>query len=367
MLNYYYPLSWSDKNLYDTELQSLAERFIQPNQALQELPLILIPEYLLSLSFDMKQQHPLIKQSTQEWLDYAKQDDKRLRIERRWIPHTPVYIPNTCKGKQFFKIAKAIGDIPLNTPVIPKNQYQGYWLKTLHYYWQAAGVAFAYQLLGIIQDPLEEGGILNNRLPQSIIQTLKLTRNIDIALFRILVRGQRIIKTWARQNKISYPFNQPLELFLEILKQDFLVRWQLDPCNQDWQWITKQTQRDNILTRIYLLKEAIWKKSSPDNAGYCKRKEEYLDYLKQANTWNNNWVLAMQAQIDKNAKYNNHLEPYLEAYLTAVQEGKELFVDEFDWRSGKPYKKQVNSQQVTNSPLLVQGDVDPLGYIRWYS
>lgn len=114
MLNVYYPLSWSDKNFDDIELQSLAERFIQPNKALQELPLILIPEYLLSLSFDMKRQHPLIRQSTQEWLEYAKKDDERLRIERQWIPHTPVYIPNTCKGKQFFKIAKVICDIPLN-------------------------------------------------------------------------------------------------------------------------------------------------------------------------------------------------------------------------------------------------------------
>ncbi|MBH8566777.1 hypothetical protein I8748_32285 [Nostoc sp. CENA67] len=365
MLKHYYPLPWPDKNSCDSELQSLAEKFIRPDKALQELPLILIPEYLLSLSFDMKQQHPFIQKSTQKWLDDAKKDDERLRIERRWIPHTPVYIPNTNKGKQFFKIAKAIGDIPLNTPVIPKNQNQGYWLKTLHYYWQAIGVTFAHQLLGLIQDPLEEG-ILNNRLPQSIIQSLKLTRNIDMTLFQILVRGQRIIKTWARQNKISYPFNQPLEIFLEILKQDFLIRWQIDPCNQDWEWMTKKIQRDNILTRIYLLKEAIWKESSLDNAGYCKSKEEYLDYLKQANTWNNNWVFAMQAQIEKNAKYNNHLEPYLEAYITAVQEGKELFVDEFDWRSGNPYKKQVNGQQITNRPLTIQGDVDPLGYIQWY-
>ncbi|MBN3892785.1 MAG: hypothetical protein HWQ43_27860 [Nostoc sp. JL31] len=364
MFKYYLSLSYPYEDLSDIELQTLVERFFQPSEALQELPLIVIPEYLLSLSVEMKQQHPFIKQAIQEWLEYARKDDECLRIERRWIPHTPVYIPNTSKGKQFFKIAKAIGEIPLTASVLPKNQNQGYWLKTLNYFWQARGVVLAQQMLGLMEDPLEKGGIFSNRLPLTSLNNLKLIRELDIACFQVLARGQRIIQQWAAQNEITYPFSKPLELFVEILKQDFLVTWQLGPCNRSWQWIPKQKQRDYLVTRAYLLREGIWQESLFDSAYDCKRKQEYLEYLQGAG-WNGYWILAMRSQMQRTGKYNKHLEPYLEAYLNAFIESKELCVDEFDWRSGQPYKKRVNGQQITNSPGQVQGIVDSLGYIQW--
>ncbi|MHC5826011.1 MAG: hypothetical protein ACYT04_61710, partial [Nostoc sp.] len=160
-------LSFQSEQLSDVELLTLVKQYFEVPEALQELPLILITKHLLPLSVEMKQQHLFIHQAIQEWLDIAKRDDKSLRIERRLIPHIPVYIPNTSKGQQFFKIAKAIGDIPLTASVVPKNQNQGYWLKTLHYFWQARGVAMAQQLLGLIQDPLEEGGVFIHHLPDT--------------------------------------------------------------------------------------------------------------------------------------------------------------------------------------------------------
>ncbi|WP_375470161.1 hypothetical protein [uncultured Nostoc sp.] len=355
-------LSFLSKQLSDTEFQTLAEQYIQADKALQELSLILIPEHFLPLSVEMKQQHPFIQQAIQEWLNVARKDDERLRIERRLIPHIPVYIPNTLKGQQFFKIAKTIGDIPLTASVVPKNPNQGYWLKTQHYFWQARGVTIAQQLLGLMQDPLVEGGVLVDRLPYTTINNLKLSKEIDIACFRILVRGQRNIKLWATENKINYQFSKPLELFIEILKQDFLVAWHLGPYNQNSEWITKKTQRDNIATRTYLLKEGIWQESSIDNAYYSKKKEEYLKYLQEAG-WNTYWILAMRSQIA--ARHNKHLEPYLEDYLSAFIRGKELFVDEFDWRSGQPYKKREKNGKITNSPRKVEGTVNLLGFILW--
>ena|GEM_PF-4006253 len=53
MFKYYLPLSYPYEDLSDIELQTLVERFYQPSEALQELPLIVIPEYLLSLSVDI--------------------------------------------------------------------------------------------------------------------------------------------------------------------------------------------------------------------------------------------------------------------------------------------------------------------------
>ncbi|MEH1931690.1 hypothetical protein [Nostoc sp.] len=126
--------------------------------------------------------------------------------------------------------------------------------------------------------------------------------------------------------------------------------------------MTKKTQRDNIATRAYLLKETIWQESSLDNAYYLKRKEEYLKYLQEAG-WNTYWILAMRSQIT--SRYNKHLELYLENYLNAFIQGKELFVDEFDWRSGEPYQKREKNGKITNSPRKVKGTVHPLGYIMW--
>ncbi|BAY33714.1 hypothetical protein NIES2107_56150 [Nostoc carneum NIES-2107] len=350
------------KMIADAEFQTLAKRYIDASKALQELPLILIPEHLLSLPLEMKQQHLFIQEAIQKWLDIAKIDDERLRIERRWIPHIPIYIPNTPEGQEFFKIAKAIGDIPLTLSVIPKNQNQGYWLKTLHYFWQARGLAIAHQLIGLMQDPLEEGGILSYNIPETTIKNLQLTREIDIACYQILLKGEKNIKRWARKNKINYAFSHPLELFIEILKQDFLDAWHLGPSNQDSEWITKKMQRDNIATRAYLLKEAIWQESSLDNAYYSKKKGEYLKYLQEAG-WNAYWLLAMRSQIT--SRYNKHLEQYLENYLSAFEQGKELFVDEFDWRRGEPYKKREKNGKITNSPGKVKGTVNDWGYIVW--
>ncbi|MBD2207553.1 hypothetical protein H6G33_35040 [Calothrix sp. FACHB-1219] len=345
----------------NVESSTLTRRYIKAPKALQELPLILIPENLLSLSVEMKQ-HPFIQTAIQKWLDTARKNDELLRIKRRWIPHLPIYIPDTLKGQEFFKIAKAIGEIPLTASVLPKNQNQFYWLKTLHYFWQARGVVIAQQLLGLIQDPFAEGGVLVDDLPESSINNLKMTREIDIACYQILLKGEKYIKQWAKKNKINYGFSHPLELFIDILKQDFLYIWHLGPYNQDWEWVTKRMQRDNIATRAYLLKEAIWQESSLDNAYYSKKKEEYLKYLQEAG-WNAYWLLAMRSQIT--SRYNKHLEPYLEKYLNAFTKGKELFVDEFDWRSGEPYKKRETNGKITNSPRKVKGTIDEWGHIVW--
>lgn len=366
MLKYYRPLPLPNNHTSDIELQIFNQERIKESKALQEVILILIPENLISVPLNLIESEPCIQQTIQKSLQEARLDDERLRIERSFIPHIVIYIPNTLKGKQFLKIAKAIGDIPLHAPVVPKNQNQGYWLKTLHYFWQARGVVLAHQLLGLIQDPLEYEGVFSSRLPFTSIHNLKLHKDIDIARFQVLVRGQRIIKQWTQQNGISYPFSHPLELFLEILKQEFLIAWDLSPCNLEANWLRKDLQRANFTTRVRICEEGIWQESPLDTALDIKWKQEYLEYLHTAGGWNNYWILAMQGQLQRNGKYNKHLEPYLEAYSNAARNCREIFVDEFDWRGGQPFKKLVKGQKVTNSPQQIQGSVNSFGYIQWF-
>src|SRR4028119_678749 len=116
----------------------------------------------------------------------AKEEDLRLSIERPLIPTSEIYIPNTPIGRRFFNIAKAIGEIP-SLEIIPTNPNQAYWLKTLHYYWQAKGVLFAYKLLGVIANPIEEQGVLWRYLPKTLLLDLDLDTNIDYSHFKLLV------------------------------------------------------------------------------------------------------------------------------------------------------------------------------------
>lgn len=151
----------------EEEIRELAERVFEKPKALQELPLILTPEHLFNTPREIRRRLDKIKSALDIWISRAKEDDELLRIERRWIPFVEIYIPNTSEGNRFFTIAKAIGEIPMVAGVIPRNQNQGYWLKTLHYFYQARGVLFAYKLLGVIPNPLDSQGLFNEYLPET--------------------------------------------------------------------------------------------------------------------------------------------------------------------------------------------------------
>lgn len=356
----------------DIELQAIAKRCLQPTPALQELPLILVSELMLALPVERRQQNPEIRQAIQGWLDEAYLDDERLRIERHLIAHTPIYIPHTLRGRQFFNIAKAIGEIPLNAPLLPKNQNQGYWLKTLHYYWQAKGVALAYQLLGLMPDPIGKSGALGDRLPAKGLHNLRCSRAIDFACLQILWQGWHILQRWAAEHDIPYPFKHPFELFIELQKQDFLTLWKIGPESSDPEWLPKHVQRSDLVTRVALLREGIWEEM-PLLALPNKKKQEYLEYLHE-DDWRGYWILALQGQIsrfyDQSTSIetildNKHLESCLEAYLEALIQGKELFVDEFAWRGGQPYQKRAKGQKITNSVRRLQGCVNLSGYVLW--
>lgn len=338
----------------DSEIQAWVEHFQRPRD-LQELPLILVPISLWNLPTGQWQTMPAIQSALQTWLQAARLDDERLRIERRFLPHTPVYIPDTLRGRQFFKLAKAIGDIPLNAPVLPKNSDQGYWLKTLHYHWQARGVVIAQQLLDVIPDPLEEFGALKDRLSDKNLKYLRLSRAVDIACLHLLTRGRRYIKQWAKENQISYPFETPWDLFLQLLREDFLVIWQLGPENQEKEALSKAKQRDNLAIRVRLLKQSPWlMKETGKRKNYTIAEQEYLQYLRRAG-WSGYWLLALRSH-----SFNRQIERNWESYAQALSKSKELTVDVLDWSKGHPFDRPRS-----NSHRSVEGTIDLLGYIHW--
>lgn len=341
------------------DIRALAYSTYEQPKALLELPLILVPKHLFEVSDDIHRELPVPKAAINEWMGRAKEEDERLRIERRWIPYAEIYIPHTPIGLKFYKLAKAIGEIP-TLGVIPKNQNQAYWLKTLHYYWQAKGVIFAHKLLGVIRNPVEPEGVLGRYLPNTSLKNLELDTNIDLACFRLLVRGGQYIRNWAATEGIPYPFNNPMELFLEIQKQSFLTLWQLSPCNSEHDWLPNAQQRDNISARIKLLEKKPWLETAAIRETYPEAESAYLEFLREAD-WYGYWLLALRDHFDEEEFEEKQISSYWKAYIEALKAGKELFLDEFDWRNGEPHKTRT-----TNRVQRVEGSIDPLGHILWF-
>lgn len=340
--------------LSDFELQARAERFLKPLRTLQELPLILVSPGALSSPLKAWIGSSAVQVPLQTWLEQAHLEDERLRIERRLIPHTPIFLPRTPEGKQFFQLAKAIADIPLNADVVPKDQNQGLWFKTLHYYWQAKGVVLAHRLLGVISDPLGKDGVLTDRLSDRNLEYLQHSSETEIACFQLLRQGEGYIQRWAKQHQRAYSFATPVDLLLQLLREDFWLSWQLGPDNPEKAALSKAKQREFLAALVRLLKQSPWLEGTGQRSDYSIAEQEYLQYLDQAG-WNGYWILALRPY-----QFESQLEPLWNAYVRSLAEGREQCVNTLDWLNGKPWYRPMS-----NAHRPVEGRLDSLGYIYW--
>lgn len=340
-------------NLSEAALQAWAEQCLPRPRALQELPLILVPSALLEAGADTWQSLPVIQAATKQWLQTARLDDERLRIERLLLPYTPIYFPDTPAGQQCFKLAQAISDIPLTAPIVPKNQNQGYWFKTLHYHWQARGVVLAQALLGVLSDPLVAGGVLKEQLSDKNLEYLRLGRAIDVACVNLLTRGEPWLKRWSQKEKVAYPFASPIDLFLALLRAEFRVTWEQGPLNQQQQPLAKAQQRDEVAVLVRLLKQSPWLKGTGLRQDYDSTDRAYHQYLQKAG-WRGDWIRALRPHGE------GELETAWTAYVQALSQGKELGVDSLDWLNGEPWNRPVS-----NVLKRVEATLDGLGYIHW--
>ncbi len=305
------------------------------------------------------------------WMAEAMACDKQLGIIRDTIPFAAVYIPDRPNSADFFDLALAIGEIP-KLQVVAENHNQACWIKTIQYYWQARGLVFAHRLFGVIPDPLGKEGVLSCNLPETTLKNLRLNRDIDLARYRLLVKGEPYIKDWAAKEGISYPFKSPLELFLQTLKDEFQILLLLGPLNLYPEPLSKRSQRYNLNARIRLLSDKQWddldplegipaspkrkKRVSPEKLrlSYEVAKQQYLRTLKKMG-WNGYWLSALLKH-----KNQEPLKPLFEVYLATFRAGKELFIPDFEWIDGQPYQAKHTSQ------LRAKAEIDRDGYIRWY-
>lgn len=328
---------FSPSSISDEELHQRAERLLEKPKVLQDLVLIPVPLALLSLPLEQRRRSLVVQETLGEWEKQAREDDLRFGLEeRRWIPRVEIYIPNTPRGQQLIQIATAIGSIPLQVGILPKNQEQAYWLKTLHYFYQARGLLFAYKLLRGIPNPTGTKGILPQHFSTSIIRNLKLVTDVDIAEYQLINAGEPYLKTWMARRQQAYPFQQPLQLFLEIQKQTFLQEWELGPNNTD-DWISIEDQKDLLSVRVFLLQQLMWVKSKriEKRGTYQEQEQRYLEFL-QTNDWYGRLILALRPHSEST------LEQPWKQYVKAFRGGKTAYIDDFYWRKGLPYKRREN-------------------------
>ncbi|MBD0263756.1 MAG: hypothetical protein ICV78_13820 [Tolypothrix sp. Co-bin9] len=370
-------------NMTEEEIREWVESTLQRPKALQELPLILTPIYLFKTPQKLRRQSSVIKPSLDAWMLDAKEEDELLRIERRFIPFVEIYIPDTPKGKQFFSIAKAIAEIPMQAQVKLKNENQGYWLKTNHYFYQARGVLFAHKLLGVIPNPLKKQGLFSEYLPETSIRNLDLITNVDLAEYHLIKEGEDYIRQRVDTANIVSPFNKnPFELFLSIKKQAFLDSWNLgpaslEPVSPETKWLSIEEQENFLRKRIRLLEQNPWmeptkkqeneqskKKNKQEQRTYKQEEQEYLKFLKNYQCYGD-FILALRP------RYWELREPWSQ-YIKTLKLASSAYIDDLYWQAGQPYKaqkisvgEQPHQTRKTRKRQRVKGVVDILGYIDW--
>lgn len=361
----------NSSEITEKELYAFAESMLEYPKTLLEMPLVLIPEPLFQTAREFRRGIPCVQSILDRWLEGAKEDDQCLRIERRWIPHAEIYIPDTDEGKEFFKVANAFGHIPIDAGIVPRNQNQGYWLKTLHYLYQAKGILFAYKLLGVIPNPTDKEGLFTQHLSPRNIHNLERITDVAIAQYDLIRQGERFVKQRAAEHRIPYPFDNLLDLVIEIEKQSFLEAWEQGPNSKESAWITIENQQDNLAVHIRLLKQSPWldqrdKRITRNKRGtYRSTEAEYLKFLEH-HGWYGHVILALRLHqawelADPRKKYTD--------FLT---QGKAAYIDDFYWQGGEPYRDR---ETIANDPSIkpqktrrrqrVEGTTNLLGYILW--
>lgn len=348
-------------------IELLLENSLIPREitkSLLEIPLILLTDAL-------PQNPAIINQALDAWMKQAQESDKQLKFKRPYIPYAAVYIPDTPNSLDFFNLAKAIGEIAYPY-LTPDNHNQAGWMKTMHYYWQAQGVLLAYKIFGVIPNPVAPNGVLSRYLPDTSVKNLKLSTEIHLACYHLIHQGESQIKAWAAAEGKPYNFSTPTDLFLEILQQEFSTHLLLCPLSLETQWLDKHTQRENLSARIRLLAKNPWSEKKhkkrkfpeiqpkvsalrPRSLSYQEAEGQYLKFLKQSD-WYGGWLLALREHDPWGP-----LAPLWENYLQALRAGKDLFIDEFDWRAGHPYKAYSTSRSCP-----VEAGFDSEGHICWF-
>ena len=257
-------------------------------------------------------------------------------------------------------------------------------------------------------DKFDRRGLFCRHLPYKSIRNLIRSTEINLARYRLIEAGFELLKTKAEAEGRTFNFPNHTELFLQILRDEFKTAWLSNPLNDDYQCATKKTQIENLTAKVRILEGKYWETGNITTKGkfnFFRLKElsfdkeakpNCLEYLK-ASDWSGYWLYIFydlhQQLLSRNDGSEKHLNrerkhyarlaeenqwlnlpvseippEYLEGYvymlwrdyLKVYKKHKNIFIDEFDWLAGSPFKSRT-----TNNRQQVLAQIDNRGYIHW--
>ena len=152
--------------------------------------------------------------------------DRALGIHRDSTPAVflslPPEHPNT---DPYMRLATALQEIPCRQSLSLETQDAKHWMRCLQMYWQAKALALAYQIYPLpMPDPMAKGEVIQKKLlPDASFRNIRLDVIADKSWYFLLKAGENHIKEWAKEIKITYPFDSVDGLFLETLLNGFEI------------------------------------------------------------------------------------------------------------------------------------------------
>ena len=346
--------SFADLNPF--EQRDWVERHIERPQVLQEVPLLRCPKRLLSLSRTDRQSCPDIIAALQRWLKTAAIDDIRLLIHRPWIPFVEVYFPEIGAGDKAYGIAQEIGALPRQCGIVPANQNQRFWLKTRHYLWQAKGVIFA-QALCDLPDAIRQDNLdaLHHSINRQSIENATRIAALDLAFYQAIERNFDYLREHSLDRAQQEAFPTPWLLFVALQQETVRTEWQLGPDSSEFNGISRDQQNDYLHTKSCLIEDKPWLEGQQvrkkHRNPYAVDEAAFIEFSSQRGGLYGQVILALRSK------------PYsaeLEAYAQTLRQHKDAYLDDFQWRGGKPYRYKV-----TSSLQPVEATVENFGHLQW--
>ncbi|NEQ29603.1 MAG: hypothetical protein F6K04_01170 [Leptolyngbya sp. SIO4C5] len=333
-MSYSYQFPDRKNKFSDEEIQDLARRFFKTPKVLHDIVLVRVPIDDDNCPQVMRCRKEAQQESINHWQTKAREDDLCLRIERRWIPHKCVFVPDTEIGRKFQKMAVAIAQIPMQADVRPKNQNQAYWLKTQHYLYQARGLLMADEIFNSVvgNDHLRE--LLRNSVGLEETQKIEQLAAVDSALYQLIkaVTPKLCDETACCTIEAE---NNTLKFFVEIQKQTFIEGWNAGPENFEQTWVSLKDQEDYYLKQIRFLR----KLGEP----LLPREEIYLEEIAQTGQY---WEVLSTAVLSDPWLF---LDKYAK-YIKALTAAKNAYISDISWHRGQPFKLERSQERAMFKP-----------------
>ncbi len=267
------------------------------------------------------------------WYTQAKEYDAQLNINRRWIPYKCVFLPDTEAGRKFQDLAQSIGQVPMQAGIKPKNQNQGYWLKTLHHIYQAKGLLIANNIFSLLSGDNHPRKLLQDSVGHRETRKFEQLAAADAALYRLI---QAVAPSLELASSSANDERLVIQLLVDIQQQTFIDDWNAGPANSRSTWIPLKAQTDWQVKLTHFLKKLI------DKAKLLPREKEYLEELARTGTY---WDILNAAISSDQADIEESYEHYVKAFVA----GKPACIHDISWHRGQPHKLERDYER---APLL---------------